>query len=120
MAILRKYWHPKFQEFLEYAFNPNIKFDVIPPKEWRPAVEPAGLNITYLDLEVPKLYRFIKDHPNRPSELAADDAKKTKLLKVVLEALHPSESELLLKMLKKNLSIKGLTTKLIQEAISGK
>ena len=120
MAILRKYWHPKFQEFLEYAFNPNIKFDVIPPKEWRPAVEPAGLNITYLDLEVPKLYRFIKDHPNRPSELANDDAKKTKLLKVVLEALHPSESELLLKMLKKNLSIKGLTTKLIQEAISGK
>jgi hypothetical protein len=52
--------------------------------------------------------------------LAADDAKKTKLLKVVLEALHPSESELLLKMLKKNLGIKGLTTKLIQEAISGK
>ena len=28
MAILRKYWHPKFQEFLEYAFNPQLNLPV--------------------------------------------------------------------------------------------
>jgi hypothetical protein len=117
MAVLRKYWHPRLQDFLEYAFNPNIEFDVIPPKEWRPAVEPAGLNITYLDMEIPKLYRFIKDHPNRA---AVPPEKLTKLLKVVLEALHPSESELLLKLMKKNLGVKGLTVKIVQDAISGK
>ena len=120
VTVLRKYWHPKLQEFLEYAFNPNIQFDVVPPKNWRPAIEPPGLNVTYLDLEVPKLYRFIKDHPHRPPELAEDADKKTKLLKVVLEALHPSESELLLKLMKKNLGVKGLTVKFIQDAISGK
>jgi len=120
MAVIRKYWHPKLRDFLEYAFNPNIHFDVEPPKKWRPAVEPAGLNVTYLDMEVPKLYRFIKDHPHRPAELVNHSEKKTKLLKVVLESLHPSESELLLKLFKKNLGVKGLTVKLIQEAISGK
>jgi hypothetical protein len=120
IAVLRKYWHPRLQEFLEYAFNPNIQFDVEPPKTWRPAIEPPGLNVTYLDLEIPKLYRFIKDHPHRPVELANDADKKTKLLRVVLESLHPSESELLLKLIKKNLGVKGLTVKLIQDAISGK
>jgi hypothetical protein len=117
MAVLRKYWHPRLQDFLEYAFNPNIEFDVVPPKDWRPAIEPAGLNITYLDMEIPKLYRFIKDHPNRA---AVPPEKLTKLLKVVLEALHPSESELLLKLMKKNLGVKGLTVKIVQDAISGK
>lgn len=118
MAVIRKYWHPSLKDFLEYAFNPNIHFDVIPPKKWRPAEEPAGLNVTYLDMEVPKLYRFIKDHPHRSSGLTPE--KQTKLFTVVLEALHPSESELLLKLIKKNLGVKGLTVKLIQEAISGK
>jgi len=120
MAVLRRYWHPKLKEFLEYAFNPDVHFDVIPPQQWKPAVEPAGLNVTYLDTEISKLYRFIKNHPRRPAELANDEVKKTKLLKIVLESLHPSESELLLKLLNKNLGIKGLTTRLIQDAISGK
>jgi hypothetical protein len=118
IALIRKYWHPSLRDFLEYAFNPNIEFDVIPPKTWRPAVEPAGLNVTYLDMEVPKLYRFIKNHPHRPKELTAE--RQTKLLTIILESLHPSESELLLKLIKKNLGVKGLTVKLIQEAIASK
>jgi hypothetical protein len=118
IAVIRKYWHPSLREFLEYAFNPNIVFDVEPPKTWRPAIEPAGLNVTYLDMEIPKLYRFIKNHPHRASGLSPE--KQTQLLKVVLEALHPSESELLLKLFKKNLGVKGLTVKLIQDSISGK
>ena len=118
MAVIRKYWHPSLRDFLEYAFNPNIVFDVEPPKKWRPAVEPAGLNVAYLDMEVPKLYRFIKDHPHRQKELSGE--RQTKLFTIILESLHPSESELLLKLIKKNLGVKGLTVKLIQEAISGK
>jgi hypothetical protein len=118
MNILRKYWHPSLKDFLEYALNPNIIFDVIPPENWRPAVEPAGLNITYLDMEVPRLYRFIKNHPKRTSGLTPQ--KQTQLIKVVLEALHPSEAELLLKLVKKNLGVKGLTVKLIQDTFSSK
>lgn len=113
-AILKKYWHPAFKMFFEYAFNPDVKFDVVPPKTYRPAEEPAGLNHTYLEMEVPKLYRFIVGHPQRPEGLTPE--KQTKLLTTVLEALHPSESELLLKLLKKNLGVKGLTVKFIQDA----
>jgi hypothetical protein len=118
MAVIRKYWHPSLRDFLEYAFNPNIQFDVIVPKTWRPAIEPAGLNVTYLDMEVPKLYRFIKDHPNRAKELTPE--RQTKLFTIILESLHPSESELLIKLVKKNLGVKGLTVKLVQDALSGK
>ena len=91
----------------------SIKFDVIPPKSYRPAVEPAGLNVSYLDMEVNKLYRFIEGHPQRPPGLTPE--KQTKLLTVVLESMHPSDSELLLKLIKKNLGIKGLTVKFIQD-----
>ena len=117
-AVLQKYWHPSLKMFLEYALNPAIKFDVIPPTSYRPATEPAGLNVTYLDMEVSKLYRFIVGHPQRPDGLTPE--KQTKLLTVVLEALHPDESELLLKLINKNLGIKGLTIKFVQEAIAGK
>lgn len=115
MKVIRKYWHPSLKLFLEYAFNPNIIFDVKIPEKWRPAIEPAGLNVSYLDMEMPRLYRFIKDHPNRAEGLTPE--KQTKLLLVVLESLHPTESELLLKMFKKKLDVKGLTVKLVKEAI---
>lgn len=111
-AILKKYWHPAFKMFFEYAFNPDVVFDVNVPT-WRPAIEPAGLNHTYLENEIPKLYRFIKGHPQRPAGLTPE--KQTKLLTTVLEALHPSESELLIKLFKKNLGVKGLTVKFIQD-----
>jgi hypothetical protein len=113
IKVLQKYRHPKFVEFLEYAFNPNILFDA-PIPEWRPAKEPAGLNISYLEMEMPKLYRFIKGHPHRPENLTPE--KQQKLLKTILEALHPDESELLIKCMKKDLGVKFLTIKLIQEA----
>ena len=118
MEVIRKYWHPALKLFLEYAFNPQVVFDVEPPTTWRRAVEPAGLNITYLSSEVTKLYRFIKGHPQRPEGLTPE--KKTRVLAIVLESLHPSEAELLLKLLKKNLGVKGLTPKLIKEAFGVK
>jgi hypothetical protein len=118
MEVIRNYWHPSLKLFLEYAFNPQVVFDAVPPENWRPAVEPAGLNVTYLDFEVTKLYRFIKGHPQRPEGLTPE--KKTRLLGIVLESLHPSEAELLLKLMKKNLGIKGLTPKLIKEAFGVK
>lgn len=113
IQVLKKYRHPRFVEFLEYAFNPNIIFDA-PIPEWRPAKEPSGLNISYLEMEMPKLYRFIKGHPHRPENLTPE--KQQKLLRTILEALHPDESELLIKCMKKDLGVKFLTIKLIQEA----
>lgn len=116
LAVLRKYDHPRFREFLVCAFNPSIKFDAPIPK-YRPAQEPAGLNFTYLVSEVPKLYRFIVNHPKRPAGLTPE--KQKQLLLVVLESLHKDEAELLVKLIQKKLDIKYLTLNLVKEAYPG-
>lgn len=111
--VLRKNDHPRFRDFLVAAFNPVFQFEVEVPK-YRPAPEPAGLNFTYLDIEVPKLYRFIKGHPKKASNISPE--KQKSLLTVVLESLHKDEADLLVRCIKKDLNIKFLTPKLIKEA----
>jgi hypothetical protein len=111
--ILKKYDHPRFRDFLVAAFNPVFQFEVEIPK-YRPAPEPAGLNFTYLDIEVQKLYRFIKGHPKRTSEIPL--TKQKSLLVVVLESLHKDEADLLVRCIKKDLNIKFLTPKIIKDA----
>jgi len=116
LAVLRKYDHPRFREFLKYAFNPNVKFDVEVPR-YRPAVEPAGLNFTYLSSEVTKFYRFIVGHPRRPSGLTPQ--KQKQLLLVVLESLHKDEAEILVRLIKGDIGVKYLTLNLLTEAYPG-
>jgi hypothetical protein len=116
IEVLQKNDHHTFRSFLILAFNKNIEFDVEIPN-YRPAPEPAGLNYTYLDMEMNKIYRFIKDHPKRSQNLTND--KKKSLLVVILESLHKDEANLMVKMFKKKLDIKFLTPALIKEAYPG-
>ena len=113
IGVLRKNFHPRFAEFLQMAFHPNIIFDVRIPN-YRPAQEPAGLNFAYIDSEISKLYRFVKGHPKRPPEMTTQ--KQTSILLVILESLHKDEAELLIKLIQKNLGVKHLTAKLVKEA----
>lgn len=113
IAILKKYDHPRFRDFLIYAFNSSIEFDVEVPN-YRPAPEPAGLNYTYLDMEMPKLYRFIKNHPQRPQGITPEKLKS--LLVVVLESLHKDEAKLLVDLIQRKFKVNHLTVKLVQEA----
>lgn len=115
IQVLRKYDHPIFRTFFQFLYKKGIVFDVDVPA-YRPAPEPAGLNWTYLDMEIPKLYRFIKDHPNRTN---LTPEKKKSLLVVVLESLHKDEAEILVNLIKKDLGIKYLTPKIVQEAFPG-
>ena len=115
IGLLRKFGDRIFINFLECAFNPNIEFDKESfPSTYRPAVEPAGLNFSYLNLEVPKLYRFIKNHPSRAPGLTEE--KQRRLLVVVLESLHADEARILVHLFDKDLKVKHLTKNLVQEA----
>jgi hypothetical protein len=116
IAVLRKYDHPRFRDFLIYALNPSIIFDVEVPT-YRPAPEPAGLNFTYLDIEMPKMYRFIKDHPKRPQGLTPEKTKS--LILVILESLHKDEAKILVDLVQKKFKVNHLTVKLVQEAYPG-
>jgi hypothetical protein len=116
IAVLKKYDHDRFREFLRLAFNPNVEFDVPIPK-YRPALEPAGLNFTYLHNEVPKLYRFIKNHPKRSPDLT--EKTMVSLLITLLESLHKDEAVLLVGLINKDLGVKHLTRQVVMEAFPG-
>lgn len=113
IAVLRKYADARLKDFLLASFHPQIQFDVEIPS-YRPAVEPAGLNFSYIDSEMPRLYRFITGHPKRSQNLTKE--KQTALLLVILESLHADEAVLFIKMLKKDLGVKWLTPKLVNDA----
>jgi hypothetical protein len=112
--ILRREGDERFRFFLQLVFNPAIEFDVVLPHIYRPAKDPAGLNYAYLDTEMPKMYRFIKNHPMRPPEFTAD--KATQLILVILESLHKDEAAMLIKVFQKDFKVKHLTPALVKEA----
>jgi hypothetical protein len=112
--ILRKNGDTRFKFFLELALSPNVEWDVIIPHIYRPAVEPAGLNFAYLDTEMPKMYRFIKNHPMRPQGYTAE--KTTQQLQVILESLHKDESAIFAQLIQGKFKVKGLTSALVKEA----
>ena len=115
--VLRRNDDARFRFFLELALNPSVEWDVVIPHMYRPAVEPAGLNYAYLDTEMPKMYRFMKNHPNRPREFTAE--KTTPQLQVILEALHKDEAAILADLIRGKFKIKGLTAALVREAFPG-
>ena len=112
--ILRREGDERFRFFLQLVFNPAIEFDIVLPHMYRPAKEPAGLNFAYLDTQMPKMYRFIKNHPMRPEGFTAE--KTTQQILVMLESLHRDEAAIILKILKKEFKIKNLTANLVREA----
>ena len=114
IAILRKYGDKNFRIYLKLHLDPQVVIVAPLPNTYRPAIEPAGLNFTYLSVEVPKLYRFIKNHPKRSSNLTAQ--KQTQLITVILEALHKDEARLFVDMFQKDLKIKHLTANLVERA----
>jgi hypothetical protein len=114
LSILRREGDERFRFFLQLVFNPAIEFDIALPDRYRPAKEPAGLNYAYLDTQMPKMYRFIKNHPMRPEGFTAE--KTTQQILVMLESLHRDEAALVLKVLKKEFKIKNLTANLVKEA----
>ena len=111
--FLRSNSAPLFKDFLRGAFDPNIVFDVKIP-EYRPAIEPAGLTFSTLINEMDRAYLFVKGHPRVPTGLSP--LKKEAILKSMLEAIHKEEAIFLIRMLKKDLKVKFLTPKLVNEA----
>lgn len=114
--VLRTHGDKNFIEFLLAAFDKNIVFDVEIP-DYKPSVDPAGLNLLYLHNEVPRMYLYIVNHPRRPEGFTGK--KQMNKLTSILEALHADEADLMVRCIKKDLRIPFLTPKLIKEAFPG-
>ena len=111
--VLYRHSTPGLKEFLNYAFNPATQFEVEVPK-YKPSVDPAGLNLAYLQSEVGKLYVFVKGHPQRKGTMPARKAQQN--LHTLLACLHKDEAALLEKLIQKRLAIPHLTAKLVKTA----
>ena len=111
IQILQKNKSVALMDFFRLLYNDKIVFDVEIPK-YRPAPEPAGLNFTYLNAEVKKLYRFIKGDPRAD---ILTPKKKQEILTVILESLHKDEAELLVGLFNKDIGVRHLNEKLVKE-----
>jgi len=115
VEVLRKYGDNRwFLEFLNYAFNPRIQFDIDNIPNYKPAVEPAGLNYASLTNEIRRLYIFIIGHPKRTGKL--DAKREARILHTLLSSLHRDEAELLVKLFAKKLEVPYLSARLVKEA----
>lgn len=112
--VLQKHGDIWFQEFLNFAFNPSIKWDITEIPNYKPAVEPAGLNYSNLNLEVRKLYLFIPGHPKYRGPLPKQ--KQAAILMNMLQSVNVNEAKLLEAVITKKLKVKSLTAKLVKEA----
>jgi len=116
LALLQKYGNDNiwFREFLNYAFNPRIRFDISAVPDYKPSPDPAGLTITTLNNEIRRLYIYIEGHPKRTGKL--DTKKEQRLLYTLLISLHKDEAALLVGLLRKKLSVRYLTARLVKDA----
>lgn len=115
IAVLRKHNSYGFKEFLNYAFNPKIKFDIAEIPKYKESVIPDDLNETWLLHEVThNLYVFIPNHPKYTAKLTPSREKAK--LAGLLESLHKEEAKILVDLVQKKLKVDGLTPKLIIEA----
>ena len=112
--VLRKHADHWFITFLNYAFNPEIKFDFLNVPKYKPSLEPEGLTWSTIHLEMRKVYLFIPSHDKYSGKLT--DRKHTNLLLEILESVHAKEALLLEGMFHKKLKVKGLTDKIVKEA----
>jgi hypothetical protein len=116
IELLQKYDSERFRTFLNYCFNPEVQFDVTVSK-YKPSLMPIGLHGTCIDIEMSRMYRFIKDHPRRPANFGGK--KQENLLTEILENLYKDEAELMIRMINKDLRVPYLTPILIKEAYPG-
>ena len=112
--LLEKYKTNNVLRFvLQGTFDPSVVWNV-PKKipEYKKDEAPIGLSETSLFTIMPKCSMFVKSHP-KSSGLKEKRIKE--LLIQILESMHPDESLIFLKKLKKKLKVKGLTEKLVFE-----
>jgi hypothetical protein len=116
IAVLQKYGNTNiwFREFLNYAFNPKIMFDITEIPTYTPSTDPAGLSITSLSNEMRRLYVYIQGHPKRTVKL--DPKREKRLLSILLSTLHKDEADLLVKLFHKKLEIRYLSARIVKEA----
>jgi hypothetical protein len=67
-----------------------------------------------MDIEMKRIYLFVEGSQKASKNLT--DIRRQQLLIQILEALEASEADVFMNMILKDLKVKGLTYKIVQEA----
>lgn len=101
------------RQILKATFDPRIKFVIDRVPKYRPNDAPIGLSETTLHKEVNRLYLFEDGNPSVSPNLTQE--RKEQLLIQILESIEAKEAVVLSNALLKNLRVKGLTKKIVEE-----
>lgn len=108
VETLRQYNSVSLQKLLRYAIDPDIKFVLEEPPQYKPAQE-GGLE-PLLYNRVRLLYLFV-ERPNK----SLDQKTMQRCMADLLESIHAQDAELVLQVIKKKLP-KGLTKQHVIQA----
>lgn len=117
IAVLQKNNRPALLDLLQGAFHPDIQFVIKSKPSYRRSDAPPGMGYSTIDVELRRVYLFIEGSQKAPKELT--DIRRQHILIQILEALEALEADVFMNMLLKDLKVKGLTYKIVQEAFPG-
>jgi hypothetical protein len=117
IAVLQKNVRPALLDVLQGAFHPAINFVIKSKPSYRRSDAPPGMGYSTIDVELKRVYLFVEGSTKAPKTLT--DIRRQHILIQILEALEAKEADVFMNMLLKDLKVKGLTYKIIQEAFPG-
>ena len=117
IAILHKNKRQTLLNVLQGAFHPKINYVIKERVEFKPSDSPPGMGYANLDTEFRRVYLFVEGAKSVDPNLSMERRKL--LLIQILESLEAKEAEVFMNMILKNLKVKGLTAKIVEEAFPG-
>ena len=110
--ILLSNQSPAFMEMLKYVYYPKIQFAITELPAYKPDPGERGLSYNSLFSEMRRMYIFTEKYH------IVDSRRKQQLI-LLCESVHPSEAELVGKILKRDLGIPVLTYEFVSEVFPG-
>lgn len=117
IAVLQNNSSFVLKSVLQGAYHPNIKFVIQKKPTYTVSDSPPGLGYSNLDTELKRVYLFVENNPRVDPNLTMQ--RREQILIQILEALEAREADVFMNMLLKDLRVKGLTPKIIEEAFPG-
>ena len=111
IEILKKADGAPLQTILQGAYHPKIVW-ALPPGSppYKPVQDPYGLCPSILEREIRKL-PYLCENP----QMVQNKIKRESIFIQMLESVHPSEAELFIQMVNKDIKCNGLTQLLVHE-----
>jgi hypothetical protein len=111
--VLRKNYSSTLEEVIRLAFHPEFEWLVKEmPEEYKVPDTLPGISHAKLSTELRRLYLFQKGNPTAER---LTNQKQKELLLQLLESIEPREAEVVIGIFNKDLGVRGLTLKFVQE-----